>query len=163
MNDTNTQTVEEPPQPWSPKNPGEGQDCPDCGRHFKNQMALRMHRLRKHTPGRGWNTSGNLRHTRLTPVERNRRRRARNIAAGLTGEGRTRHRAHSESREYKKAYYEKRRNRFYQMGLNARGVQRAGNQRLIVLGSESQPQPELNSVAVNYCPHCGTNIRKFLE
>jgi hypothetical protein len=34
--------------------------CHKCKRSFKNAMALRMHKIRKHRPGGGWNTAANF-------------------------------------------------------------------------------------------------------
>jgi hypothetical protein len=146
----------------------QGIECPQCRRVFKNDAALRMHKIRKHS-GRGWNSSGNFR-----PKPKSRAQRL------------------AERREYQRRLRE----RYYREGKDAKGQPRPPGwqprPRILPSGSEDErakhrayqrqwyakrkaartmhvypvpaEQPALlggPTRHIKFCPQCGENLQQY--
>jgi len=106
--------------------------CKKCPKGFRNQQGLNMHVIRMHS-NRGWNTAPNFR-----PKKK---------------------KYPSDGREYRRQVYLRSRQRNWERGLTSQGRVPVTRIRPYVHkpGAEETTTP-----SIKYCPHCGTNIEKYL-
>src|SRR5215471_11552935 len=123
--------------------------CQKCGKGFATTQALTMHHTRMHTRAglEGARTGGRVRWARVKKTNPSK--------------------YPSESPEYKKHYYQRRKQEFFSMGLNARGIPfkntkmgRAQRKAKGIIIPQHQPDNSGNEIwimiksGVIRCPHC---------
>lgn len=143
--------------------------CDQCSMQFASPQGLSLHKMRKHGKLQG-NTlrfkKAKRKQSWTSKRECYLRYRDKNYAAGLNARGKPFKLSPAGVTAIQQAQRE-RRAREKRSGLPRPRRDGRLKTRHIVFpapaAEQQAPAADLNSTAVNYCPHCGTNIRKYLQ
>lgn len=122
----------------------DGVTCPKCSKRFTNVIGLRMHDIRKHQPGKGWDTGGNF---------------AKKKGKPWTPEQRA-----NFAKTIRRKLREKVKREAAMSQAGAQMFEAGGKKKIQIVYPDpavSQFEPEETAIipTVEYCPHCGEHIK----